>query len=72
MSLRAADLFDGPARDRKIDLPSGHARLRGCYSKAAEEALGQSVVTLVLEERSASSIGEAALPAVPLDQSELL
>jgi hypothetical protein len=72
VALGAADLFNGPVRDRKIDLPSGHAALRWGHSKAAEEALDQSVVTLVLQERSASSIGQAALPTVPLDQSELL
>jgi hypothetical protein len=70
--LGPANLVDRTVRDGEVDLVRRSARFLGPEPEVAEQRLGHAVVALVLQERSATSVGQPALAPEPRDESELL
>lgn len=69
--LGPADLLDRAVRDGEIDLPSGGTRLRGREPEATEQALGDPVVSLVLDQRASAPVRQTTLAAIAFDQSKI-
>jgi hypothetical protein len=72
MPFRGADPFDRAMAQRKVDLSRGPTGGVGRKSGTREQALGDSVVALILFEAARPSVRESALAAKARDQPELL
>ncbi len=72
MAFGCAELLDRTMRDGEVDLTGCLARLLGSQAKVAEQALGHSVVPLILYESASSLRRKAGFPSVPNDQAHLL
>jgi hypothetical protein len=72
MPLGPAQALDRPVGKGEVDLERGGARVTRWESKLAEQALGDPVVALVLDEGRSAARGKAGLPSVPQHEPQAL
>jgi hypothetical protein len=72
VTLRPADLPDGPMRDREVDLSSCNARFGGVEPESSEQGLRDPVMALVFGEGLSPTDRESGLPSAPSNQAHLL